>query len=324
MVMNFIHATAVIMAGSGMNEILAGTFGSVEKMLSGKKYPKNVRAIIMLVEEILQCILEGVDSFSRLIIVLDARASHSRTTKLWSDNLVKTVIIMMIFSRAGHEDDWALHLYAEEAMLLYFCAAGCHNYARYAAHYVHQMKGLNPEMMKKLQHGAFVWNIPGIYNATWTDMDIETTYMRLGHGPAGAVGVTTDYQQMVKRAFIIWASGEISENVRAMSNTTQNTLHTHHKEEAKGRIKADQEDRLSLRNTLDAYINSFDNESHPDGALMNIMIGQIAHPDVKADNVLALGQQATKDFKSGWPGTFYDPLGKLIVPMDVKKACVSW
>ena len=33
MLMNFIHATAVIMAGSGMNEILAGTFGSVEKML---------------------------------------------------------------------------------------------------------------------------------------------------------------------------------------------------------------------------------------------------------------------------------------------------
>ena len=107
-----------------------------------------------------------------------------------------------------------------------------------------------------------------------------------------------------------------------MSNTTQNTLHTHHKEEAKGRIKADQEDRLSLRNTLDVYINSFDNESYPDGALMNIMIGQIAHPDVKADNALALGQQATKDFKSGWPGTFYDPLGKLIVPMDVKKACM--
>ena len=47
MLMNFIHATAVIIAGSGMNEILAWTFGSVEKMLSGKKYPQNVQAIIM-------------------------------------------------------------------------------------------------------------------------------------------------------------------------------------------------------------------------------------------------------------------------------------
>ena len=47
---------------------------------------------------------------------------------------------MMISSRAGHEGDWALYLYAAEAMLPYFRAAGCHNYARYAAHYVHQIK----------------------------------------------------------------------------------------------------------------------------------------------------------------------------------------
>ena len=42
MVMNVIHATAVIMARSEMNEILAGTFGSVEKMLSGKKCPQKL------------------------------------------------------------------------------------------------------------------------------------------------------------------------------------------------------------------------------------------------------------------------------------------
>ena len=133
---------------------------------------------------------------------------------------------MMIFSRAGHEGaghegDWALHLYAAEAMLPYFRAA------------------------------AFVRHIPGIYNATWTDMFIETTYMRFGHGPDVAVGVATDYQQMVKWALSFAPSGEISQNVPAMSNATQNTVHTHHKEEAKSRIKADQEDRLSLRKTLD-------------------------------------------------------------------------
>ena len=37
--------------------------------------------------------------------------------------------------------------------------------------------------MKKLKDGAFVRHIPGTYNATWTDMLIESTYMRLGHGP---------------------------------------------------------------------------------------------------------------------------------------------
>ena len=43
---------------------------------------------------------------------------------------------------------------------------------------------------------------------------------------------------------------------------------------------------------------------------MNIITGQIAHPDVNA---------AMSNFKTGWPGSFYDPLGKLIVTMDVKK-----
>ena len=85
-------------------------------------------------------------------------------------------------------------------------------------------------MMKKLQHAAFVRHIPGIYDATWTDIFIETTYMRFGHGPDGAVGVATDYQQMVKWALIFALSGEVSQNVPAMSNATQNILHTHHKE----------------------------------------------------------------------------------------------
>ena len=31
-------------------------------------------------------------------------------------------------------------------------------------------------------------------------MFIETTYMRLGHGPTGYIGVASDYHQMVKWA----------------------------------------------------------------------------------------------------------------------------
>ena len=56
------------------------------------------------------------------------------------------------------------------------------------------MKGLNPEMMKKLQQGAFVRHIPGVY-----DYDI-----RLGHGPAGTTGV-------VKWALSFALTGEVSQ-----------------------------------------------------------------------------------------------------------------
>jgi hypothetical protein len=191
----------------------------------------------MLVEELLCDVIQKPDviSFTRLTEVLEARASCSRTTKMWTDNLVKTVIIIMNFSSGGHEGHWAFHLFAAEAMLPYFLSAGCHNYARYSAFYVH----LNPEMMKKLQEGTFVRNIPGIYNSTWTDMFIEITYMRLSHGPAGTTGVGTDYHQMVKWALSFALSGEVSQHVLAMSNNEQHTLHTHHKEESAGRINVD-------------------------------------------------------------------------------------
>ena len=118
-------------------------------------------------------------SFTRLIEVLEVRARCSRTTKIWTNNgdhnhHVKTVIIMMNGSRGGHEGNWALRLFAAQATIPYFRSAGCHNYARYGAFYVHQMIGLNPEMMRNLQQGAFVRHIPGIYNSTWTDMFIES------------------------------------------------------------------------------------------------------------------------------------------------------
>ena len=80
--------------------------------------------------------------------------------------------------------------------------------------------------MKKLQDGAFVRNIPGIYNATWTDMFIESTYMRLGHGPAGAVVLATDWNQMVTTA----TTGELAHDVTKINNGQREVIHsdTHH------------------------------------------------------------------------------------------------
>ena len=94
----------------------------------------------------------------------------------------------------------------------------------------------------------------------------------------------------MKWALIFALSGEVSHNIRAMSNVTQNNLHTHQNEYTKGRIKTDREERLSFRSTLDFCINPFDNESHSDGALIIIMTGQIPHPNGNADNALAIEQ----------------------------------
>ena len=52
---------------------------------------------------------------------------------------------------------------------------------------------------------------------------------------------------------------------------------------------------------------------------MNIITGQLAHLNVNADDAVSLGQRAMSVFKAGWPGSFYGPLGKLVVTMDVTK-----
>ena len=90
MLRNFIHATAVIMAGSGMKEVLASSFGSVDKML-WKEIPTNVLCPLDANGGVpcSELQIQGVTSFDLLIQVLDAHSSGSRTPKIWIDNLVE-------------------------------------------------------------------------------------------------------------------------------------------------------------------------------------------------------------------------------------------
>ena len=60
---------------------------------------------------------QGITSFTCLCEVLDARAKPCRTTMMWTDNLIKTIIIIMAFSHPGYEGEWVVHLLAAEAML---------------------------------------------------------------------------------------------------------------------------------------------------------------------------------------------------------------
>ena len=51
------------MMDSSLNEILKHAFGGVEKMLSGKKFPQNVRAFRLLMEELPRKYIDGVDTY---------------------------------------------------------------------------------------------------------------------------------------------------------------------------------------------------------------------------------------------------------------------
>ena len=51
-----------------------------------------------------------------------------------------------------------------------------------------------------------------------------------------------------------------------MSTGDDPPVNMHHKEESPRRIKADQTDQKSIRNTLNVIINPLNDESHPNGS----------------------------------------------------------
>jgi len=100
---------------------------------------------------------------------------------------------MMRFCRASHEGDWPLHIKTAEDMLPYMFAAHKYNYGRYGLFYVRSMTWLGPEILDRFCRGEqSLHHTAGIYNGQWSDMFIETNWMRKGHGPGGIIGTTDD------------------------------------------------------------------------------------------------------------------------------------
>jgi hypothetical protein len=109
------------MANSGLEDILKSGFGGVQNMLSGNKFPQNVRALRLVMEElVLSKVLEENDTHDDLIISLEALGEQSKTTKLWLDCLIRPVLLMMLFVRAEREGEWPLHLWAVQKIMPYF------------------------------------------------------------------------------------------------------------------------------------------------------------------------------------------------------------
>ena len=101
--MSFIGSVGTLMGNTGLSEILQTAFGCVPKMLTGKTFSQNMRALRMVVEELLSSIMVTNEDYEQLMSILNDKANKSRTAKLWTDNLIKPVFLMMIFVRAERE-----------------------------------------------------------------------------------------------------------------------------------------------------------------------------------------------------------------------------
>ena len=72
---------------------------------------------------------------------------------------------------------------------------------------------------------------PGVWNAIWSDMYIETTFMRYGHGPNGIVGITLQPSALKRWALSMHACSRLVQDVADMDKGYTEKEVMIHKEE---------------------------------------------------------------------------------------------
>ena len=255
--MDFVGCVGTLMADSGLKDIMSTTFGSFDKMLQSKTYPQNIRALRLLTEELLRPVFEKengrLTSMGDLKDVLDELAAQSRTTKMWVNNVIKPTFLMMRFCRASHEGDWPQHITTAEAMVAYMFAANKYNYSRYGLYYLRFMTWLGPEILDRFCQGQqSLHHTAGIYNGQWSDMFIETNWMRKGHGPGCIIGMTENHQTMARWVYSMDATTTLTGDLNKMSGDDAN-VQTTHKEETE-RIASFTTMTVTLKSTLNLNI----------------------------------------------------------------------
>ena len=161
---------------------------------------------------------------------------------------------------------------------------------------------------------------PGIFNGIWSDMAIETTYMRYGKSKNGLIGLTMNPESFKTWAYSRHACSQVVQQLRAVRDNDSDSMQLKHAEESLARICNDGKDRANIRTKLEACINPLDPEQLSPG-LVNIVTGKIIdHPSVNVDGAVEHGKMALDRYKEKLPEGFYDTIPKVVQNMSsVKK-----
>ena len=119
----------------------------------------------------------------------------------------------------------------------------------------------------------------GLWNAIWSAMFIETTFMRYGKGPGGLIGVTLKPKAVKKWANSLHICTQVLKDLDEMRERDIAKEKSVHKEEMPSRIKADEVDREKIRRILRSCINPLDPSRHPE-TVFSMQSGNIAHENV--------------------------------------------
>ena len=181
--MSFLGSVGKLMKNTGLDILKKTAFAGVKKMLIGKKFPMNVRALTIVVVELLHTLIDKDVAREDMISTFQTLSDTSQLAKHWIKNLIYAVFLMMMYIRAEREGKFGLHLYCCKKMITYFFAAGHWNYARDSIVYLRSIKKMPTNLLNRFINGEHVIRIKdGLFNGIWSDMAIETMYMKVGKG----------------------------------------------------------------------------------------------------------------------------------------------
>ena len=115
---------------------------------------------------------------------------------------------------------------------------------------------------------------PGLWNGIWSDMFIESTFMRYGHH-SETTGITLKPPTMKIWALGLHVCSQLMKDVSEIKENDGETSVAVHKEEMPARKQADAVDREKLRKKLTTCIDPLQTEKHPNG-LVNIVTGRLS------------------------------------------------
>ena len=158
---------------------------------------------------------------------------------------------MMSYVRAEREGDWLLHIYCVKTMMPYFFAAGYQYYARLCLVYLRAIENL-PNVLPHFLKGPHVMrHMNGLWNGIWSDMFIELTFMRYGHGRSGIVGITLKPETLKTWALSRHICSQLMEDLAELrADSDDNRFQDHHKEESTAQMVSDKKDREALKSKL--------------------------------------------------------------------------
>ena len=121
------------------------------------------------------------------------------------------------------------------------------------------MRKLPPDILKRFLAGEHVTrHQKGFWNGIWSDMFIETSFMRFGKGPAGLIGLTLRPKSMKVWAYSLHSCTRILHDLDDIREGKRKQHAILHKEAMPARIKSDNDDRKKLRDKIqhgDSIIN---------------------------------------------------------------------